>query len=169
MKEIRLNELNENLIETIGKEWMLVTAGTQDKFNTMTASWGGLGFLWNKNVAFIFIRPERYTYEFTEKQNTLTLAFLGKENKLIYDVCGSQSGRNIDKIKETGLIPIFTEQGNITFEQARLTLECKKLYTTNFKEEGFTDKFLLEKWYGNGHGNLHSMYIMEITHVWIKE
>ena len=74
----------------------------------MTASWGGIGWLWNKTVAFVFIRPERYTYEFVEKNDYLTLSFLGEENKKIHAVCGSKSGRNIDKVKETGLKPVFT-------------------------------------------------------------
>lgn len=66
MKKIEVSELNDNVFTTIGKEWMLVTAGTKDKFNMMTASWGCLGWLWNKPVAVMFIRPERYTHEFIE-------------------------------------------------------------------------------------------------------
>ena len=89
---------------------MLVTAGTKEKFNTMTASWGGTGVLWGKTVAFIFIRPERYTYEFIKKCDTLTLSFLGEENKAIHKVCGSKSGRDTDKIAETGLKPVLTEK-----------------------------------------------------------
>lgn len=69
MKRIEIKDLTENFFESISKEWMLVTAGTPEHFNTMTASWGGIGFLWNKPVAFVFIRPERYTYEFAEKMN----------------------------------------------------------------------------------------------------
>lgn len=103
MKEINVSQLQDNLFDAIGKEWMLVTAGTAEKFNTMTASWGGTGILWGKPVAFLFIRPERYTYEFIEKGETLTLSFLGEENKDIHKVCGSKSGRDTDKIAETGL------------------------------------------------------------------
>ena len=73
MKKLEVKDLKENFFEAIGKEWMLVTAGTKEKFNTMTASWGGIGWLWNKPVAFVFIRPERYTYEFVEKNDHLTL------------------------------------------------------------------------------------------------
>ena len=76
MQELAIKDLTENFFEAIGKEWMLVTSGSKEKFNTMTASWGGIGFLWNKAVAFIFIRPERYTYEFIEKNDMLTLSFL---------------------------------------------------------------------------------------------
>ena len=93
MKEINVSELKDNMFDAISKEWMLVTAGTQEKFNMMTASWGGTGVLWAKPVAFIFIRPERYTYQFIEEGETLTLSFLGEEHKDIHKICGSKSGR----------------------------------------------------------------------------
>ena len=108
MKKLEVKDLKENFFEAIGKEWMLVTDGTKEKFNTMTASWGGIGWLWNKPVAFVFIRPERYTYEFVEKNDYLTLSFLGEENKKIHAVCGSKSGRNIDKVKK--LLSMFEEK-----------------------------------------------------------
>ena len=91
--------------------------------------------LWNKPVAFVFIRPERYTYEFIEKSDYLTLSFLGEANKKVHAICGSKSGRDMDKVKATGLKPVFTEQGNVFFEQARLILECKKLYADNIKPD----------------------------------
>lgn len=101
MKEINVSELKDNMFDAISKEWMLVTAGTQEKFNMMTASWGGTGVLWAKPVAFIFIRPERYTYQFIEEGETLTLSFLGEEHKDIHKICGSKSGRDIDKVAAT--------------------------------------------------------------------
>ena len=166
MKKLEVKDLKENFFEAIGKEWMLVTVGTKEKFNTMTASWGGIGWLWNKPVAFVFIRPERYTYEFVEKNDYLTLSFLGEENKKIHAVCGSKSGRNIDKVKEAGLKPVFTEKGNVLFEQARLSLECKKLYADTIKPECFLDKESIEKWYGGAHGGFHKMYIVEIENIY---
>lgn len=168
MKEIKVNELKDNLFETISKEWMLVTAGTKEKFNTMTASWGGTGFLWNKPVAFIFIRPERYTFDFIEQNDYLTLSFLGEEHKDVHKICGSKSGRDIDKVKETGLLPLFTENGSITFEQSRLTFECKKLYADMIKPENFIDKSIIDKWYGGAHGGFHKMYVVEIVKVLVK-
>lgn len=167
MKRIEIKDLTENFFESISKEWMLVTAGTPEHFNTMTASWGGIGFLWNKPVAFVFIRPERYTYEFAEKNECLTLSFLGDENRQIYNICGSKSGRDTDKVKETGLKPLPTPDENITFEQSRLTLECRKLYSRMLEPESFIDKQPLEKWYGENNG-MHKMYIVEIVNVWKK-
>ena len=159
MKKLEVKDLKENFFEAIGKEWMLVTAGTKEKFNTMTASWGGIGWLWNEPVAFVFVRPERYTYEFIEKSDYLTLSFLGEANKKIHAVCGSKSGRDTDKVKATGLKPVFTEQ-------ARLSLEGRKLYADNIKPECFLDKESLEKWYDDAHGGFHKMYIVEIENIW---
>ena len=169
MKSISIKELSDNFFETIGKEWMLVTAGTQESFNTMTANWGGIGFLWNKPVVYVFIRPERYTFEFMEKREYFTLSFLGEEHKDVHKICGSKSGREVDKIKTTELKPLFTEKGNVLFEQARLSLECRKLYTDVMKEEAFLDPAILKQWYDGGHGGLHHIYVAEITSVWTKE
>ncbi len=169
MKPIAIKDLNENFFQTIGKEWMLVTAGDKEQFNTMTASWGSIGFLWNKPVVFVFIRPERYTFEFIEKSEYFTLSFLGEENKAIHKICGSKSGREVDKVKETGLKPIITEKGNIFFEQGRLNLECRKLYSDTIKEECFIELEACKQWYGGVHGGFHHMYIAEITGAWIKE
>lgn len=169
MKKIAVKDLNENFIQAIGKEWMLVTAGTKDSFNTMTASWGGIGFLWNKPVVFVFVRPERYTHEFMEQNNSFTLSFLGEENKSVHKVCGSKSGRDIDKVKETGIKPIISEKGNILFEQARLTLECSKLYKDELKKENFLDQSLPKQWYDAAHGGYHTVYVAEITDVWVKD
>lgn len=168
MTAISIKDLNESFIEVIGKEWMLVTAGDREHFNTMTASWGGIGFLWNKPVVFVFIRPERYTFEFIEKNEYFTLSFLGEENKAIHKICGSKSGREVDKVKETGLTPIVTEKGNILFKQGRLSLECRKLYTTKLKEREFLDPTVYKQWYGGGHGELHHVYVAEITSAWVK-
>lgn len=165
MKQIAINKLTENFFETISKEWMLITAGDKDSFNTMTANWGGIGYLWNKPVVFIFVRPERYTFEFTEKTDYFTISFLGKENKAIHKVCGFMSGREVDKVKETGLKPIVTEKGNILFEQGRLSLECRKLYSGTLKKDGFIDSSLYEQWYTT-HGGLHHVYVAEITGAW---
>lgn len=168
MKKISVSELKDNMFDAIGKEWMLVTAGTPEKFNMMTASWGGTGILWGKPVAFIFIRPERYTYEFIEKGDTLTLSFLGEAHRDIHKICGSQSGRDIDKVAASGLKPYVTENGNIAYEQARLILECKKLYADFIDADNFVDKLLISRWYGEGHGGFHKMYIIEIQNVLVE-
>lgn len=167
MKKIDIRGLNENVFEAIGKEWMLVTAGNMDKFNTMTASWGCLGWLWNKPVAVAFIRPERYTHEFIEDGELLTLSFLGHSEtaRKAYNFCGSKSGRDYDKAKETGLRPIATELGSVAFEQARLTLECRKLYKDSIKPEMFISPDIAQ-WYGGAKGGYHDVYVLEIVNAY---
>ncbi len=170
MKKTEIARLGaEDVIEMIGKEWMLVSAGTPEHFNTMTASWGGMGFLWNKPVAFVFVRPERYTYGFIEEQERMTLSFLGGQHRDILNFCGTKSGRDYDKAKETGLLPIATELGSVTFEQARLTVEGRKLYRTEMHAEDFLDKDVLARWYNSGPGgSLHVVYVIEIENVYEK-
>ena len=164
MERIDMRDLNDNVFETIGKEWMLVTAGNEEKFNMMTASWGCLGWLWNKPVAVVFIRPERYPHQFIEENDTLTLQFLGNSEKArqAYNFCGSKSGRDFDKAHEAGLTPVTLEGGEVTFEEARLTLVCRKLYKDTLKEENMIDKQLTQ-WYGEKHGGYHDVYVLEIT------
>lgn len=168
MKVIDITALDENFIRTIGKEWMLVTAGGRDGFNTMTASWGGTGWLWNRPVVFVFVRPERYTYGFMEQNPSFTLSFLEEENRNILTFCGTKSGRDTDKVKETGLKPVFTDSGNVLFEQSRLSLECRKLFKVRMDECNFLDKSIVERWYGVKEGGFHEMYIAEIERAYLN-
>lgn len=169
MEKIDLKALGAPLVERIAKEWMLVTAGTADEWNTMTASWGGVGWLWNRPVAFVFVRPERYTHEFIERHEHLTLSFLSPDERDVLSFCGSHSGRDCDKAQATGLRPRQTPGGSVTFEQARLTLECRKLFKTEMTAADFLDKECLERWYGPGKGqSLNTVYVVEIEHAYSK-
>lgn len=160
---------SENAFELIGKEWMLVTAGTQNNFNTMTASWGGIGWLWNKPVAFIFIRPERYTHGFIEANDRLTLSFYGEDYRKALQICGSKSGRDINKVEATGLTPEVLETGTMTFAEARMTLDCRKLFKSSMEEKNFLDKAVLERWYNDQPGGgLHDIYVVEIEGLYTK-
>ena len=138
--EIEPGKIQENTFELIGRQWMLITAGSVDNFNTMTASWGGLGYLWNAPVAFIFIRPHRYTYRFVEANQYFTLSFFDLKYKHILNYCGTHSGKDVDKIKECGLIPVESETGSVYFEQAKLVVECEKIYFNDIDPKHFADK-----------------------------
>lgn len=164
MYEIDLREISRSPVRLIGDEWMLVTAGTPEKFNTMTASWGGLGFLWNKPVAFVFIRPQRYTFEFAEAQEGMTLSFFETKYRPMLTLCGSTSGRQIDKVAQSGLTPWTTPAGLVAFEEASLVLEGSKLYAQRLDEKSFLDSSLPVQWYKAG--DFHQLYIVEITHTW---
>jgi len=166
-KKITYKEFNAEAIKLIGDDWMLVAAGNfTSKFNMMTANWGGLGWLWNKPVAFIFVRPQRYTYEFTERESYFTLTFFEEKHRDILKLMGSKSGRDMDKMKNSGFTPFETENKSIAFKEARIILECKKIYATKINSTDFIDKELDNKVYPKK--DYHTMYIGEITNIWVK-
>ena len=149
--------------EVFDKDWALLTAGEKGGFNSMTVSWGAMGFMWGKPSVTVYIRPQRYTMELVDKNDYFTLSFYG-DNKAIHKVCGSKSGRDTDKTAETGLTPVF-DGGAVYFNEARLVIICKKLYLQQMKEECFTDKEPL-RWYDN---DLHNIVIGKIEKVLVKE
>lgn len=169
MKETTIDALSkEDIIELIARQWMLVTAGTRDSYNTMTANWGGIGFIWNRNVAFVFVRPERYTHEFIDREDILTLSFYAEEYRKALNVCGTKSGRDIDKAAVTGLTPEELPSGTMTFSQARLTLQCRKLFKTEMEDADFIDRSIVDRWYA-GHGGFHTVYVVEIEKVFAND
>jgi flavin reductase (DIM6/NTAB) family NADH-FMN oxidoreductase RutF len=164
-KNIKPTEIYDNAIQMIGNDWMLITAGDLDHFNTMTAAWGGLGFLWKEPMATIFIRPQRYTYEFVEKYKEFTLSFFDKEHHDALKICGTRSGRDTDKMKETGLTALVSDRGNIYFKEARLVIECRKVYYDDIDPALFLDPEI-DRLYPIG--DYHRMYIGFITNCMIK-
>lgn len=163
MNRISPFDLNDNVFKLLDKDWMLVTAGTMEHKNTMTASWGHLGIMWNLPVAICYIRPQRYTYEFANEYADYTLSFFEEKDRKILQFCGSKSGRDHDKFKETGLLPFTTENGNIGYEQARLILECRKIYQDDFKAENFLRPEIAKKNYPKN--DFHRFYFGEIINV----
>lgn len=166
MKEINPKELSFNPFYMISDEWMLVTAGDEKKFNTMTASWGGVGVMWGKNVVSAVIRPQRYTRILIEAEKYFTLSVYDEQYRPALSLCGSKSGRDVDKAKETGLTPVFTEKAPY-FEQAKLVLVCRKLYVQQINPACFVDKSCDEKWYANK--DYHYQYVAEIEKVLVRE
>jgi len=163
-REISAKEIKDNAIKLISDEWMLISVGDEEKHNMMTASWGFLGEMWGKDCAICAIRPTRHTYSLIETSETFALVFMG-EGHSSHKICGSKSGRDIDKVSETGLHPIF-ENGAMYFEEARLVIFCKKLYADTLKPENFIDTNSDVKWYNDDY---HKMYYGEIQKVLIRE
>lgn len=161
-KEIAAKDLNENFIKAIADEWMLVSAGDKDKFNMMTASWGFAGEMWGADSMITVIRPQRYTMEFINNNDYFALSFLG-DKKDVHKICGSKSGRDIDKMNIEGLTPIFADN-TVYFEEARMVIILKKQYVQQMDEACFTDKEPL-RWYN---GDLHYTVIGRIEKVLIK-
>ncbi len=160
LKQIDPLEIKENAIHLISKDWMLVTAGTIDAYNTMTASWGALGELWHKKVAICYIRPVRHTYEFVEKQDDFTLTFFDEKYRDVLKYCGHKSGRDADKMAIPELTAVKSDSGAVYFAEAKLVIECHKLYTHDLDPERFLDASIEEEYPNKDY---HRMYIGEIT------
>ena len=162
------SELSDNIFDLIGKDWMLITAAdpATGAVNTMTASWGCAGILWNKPVGICFIRPQRYTYAFTEAADTMTFSFFTEDYRKALQYCGSHSGRDGDKLAATGLTVAETDDGTPYIEEARLVLVCRKLYADDLKEGCFLDPALLSNYKAKDY---HRFYICEITEVLVRE
>ncbi|MEG0710950.1 MAG: flavin reductase [Niameybacter sp.] len=162
---IQPEALEKNPFQLIGKDWMLVTAEADGKANTMTASWGGLGVMWGKNVAYVVIRPQRYTKTFIDASDRFSLSFYPESFKKELGYLGKVSGRDEDKIAKAGLTLAHAGETPY-FEEANLVLVCKKLYAQEFKPECFIEDGLDEKWYPNK--DYHVMYVVEVEEVLVK-
>ncbi|MEI3200303.1 MAG: flavin reductase family protein [Lachnospiraceae bacterium] len=163
---IKPEELQKNPFTMIGKEWLLITAEKDGKANTMTASWGGVGVLWGKNVATLYIRPQRYTKEFVDASDTLSLSVLDESFRKTLNYLGTVSGRDENKIEKAGLT-VAHEGDTPYFAEANTVLICKKLYAQDLKPECFLDAASDEKWYPKK--DYHTMYICEIEKVLTKQ
>ena len=163
---IDVKVLQANPWKMIGDEWMLITAEKAGKVNTMTASWGGVGIMWGKTVATVYIRPQRYTKEFVDAGRSFTLSFFGGREKKAMGHLGSVSGRDeSDKIVNAGL-HITEVDGQPSFEEAELVLVCRKLYAQEMKPDCFFGSEEIEKWYPDK--DFHTMYIAEIVKAYQK-
>ena len=174
LKEISFEELNLNPMTMIGREWMLITAGNEERgYNTMTAAWGHLGAIWDLPgrkghlpTACIYVRPQRYTKEFVDREETFSLTVFDESWKKQLAYLGTVSGRDENKIEKAGLTPVFGE-GTTWFEEAKLVLVCRKLYRQELKEDCFTDPELVDRNYPGR--DFHTMYIGVIMKVLVSE
>ena len=159
---IKPQELTENTFQLIGSDWMLVTAQNNDKVNTMTASWGGFGIMWGKPVAYVVIRPQRYTREFVDAADGFTLTFFPDGYKKELGYLGKVSGRDEDKISKAGLT-VVSNDGYPYFEEGNLVLKVKKLFRQRYTEDSFIDQSIIDKMYPEK--DFHYLYICEIEEI----
>lgn len=176
MKSIRPEAIPDNVFKLIGKDWMLVSACTTredeegniitGRPNTMTASWGGMGVMWNKNVATLYIRPSRYTKELLDASDCFSLSILPDKYRTALNYCGSHSGRDGDKFREAKLKVNY--MNNVPWvDEARLVIFCRKLYSQEISPYGFVEEKLCKQNYKND--DFHTMYIGEIEKVIIDQ
>jgi flavin reductase (DIM6/NTAB) family NADH-FMN oxidoreductase RutF len=164
--EIKPEDIRDNPFKLIGGDWMLITAGDLKSFNTMTASWGSLGVLWEKNVAFCFVRPTRYTYEFMNRHEAFSLSFFPKEFRNVLTYCGSHSGKQVNKVAHCGITPAQGSMDDVYFTEARMVLECRKIYFSDINPSAFLDQTLADIY---PEKDYHRMFIGEIVRALERE
>ena len=163
-------ELQDNFIELIGDQWMLITAGNSGSFNTMTASWGAMGNMWSRPAAFIFVRESRYTYQFLENSGSYTLSFYDEGYRRAMEIIGSRSGRDGDKVAEAGLTPMEMPAGNMAFAEARMIIECDKMFAQPIDPANLAGDYkpaITGEAY-TAETTKHVMFIGDIKSVWVK-
>ncbi len=166
-QKIDIKKLADNPVSLFADNWFVVSAGDSTAFNPMTISWGALGHVWGEPAVTIYIRNSRHTYPFIDNGKYFVLNAFDEEYRDKVKFIGSNSGRDLDKVKETGLTPKFTENGNPYFDEARLVIECEKIYFDDIVpaqlfEEG-------QKMYSADSDETHRMFIGRIINVWEKK
>lgn len=165
-KKSDLMDLKINPFKMIGSDWFLITGGNKlADYNTMTASWGSFGEMWGKHIFICGIRPNRKTFNYVDNDEYFSISFFNEKYREMLKFCGSHSGRDYDKAKETGITPAMLEN-TVTFEEAEMVFICRKMYAQNLDENLFTDKSAL-KFYAND--PYHKIYMSEIIDVYVKE
>jgi len=159
LEKIAPQAIKGNPFEMIGRDWFLLTAGDKNGFNTMTAGWGYLGVLWGRPAAIVLVRPSRYTYDFMNGGDTFTISFFGQNYRKELALCGSKSGRDVDKVKETGLTPVFAECGAPYFAEAETVLVCKRRFERDLTAGDMPEADRKQFFAG---GDYHKMYFAEI-------
>lgn len=157
-------QLNTDILQIFNKDWALVTAGNKDKFNTMTIGWGGLGTLWSKPVATVYVKPIRYTHEFLESNEYFTVSFFDEQYRKALGLLGTLSGRDSDKVAQSGLTPLFVDNG-VTFAEAYVTLVCKKIYRQDMDLDAMP-QFAIDRYYQTEAP--HTMFVGEVVDVITK-
>ncbi len=154
-------EFTMDIFRQFDKKWALLTAGTEAAFNTMTISWGGLGTIWNKPVATVYVRESRYTHKFMDENEYFTVSFYSDKFKKELGVLGSKSGRDMDKMGASGLTPVKAGE-SVSFKEAEVTLVCRKLFRQRLLSENMPKEVVKTMYADN---DLHDMYIGEVVDI----
>ena len=154
-------EFNTEIFSQFDKKWALLTAGAESSFNTMTISWGGLGTLWGKPVATVYVRTSRYTHDFMDANEYFTISFFPEEYKQILGVLGSKSGRDMDKMKDSGLSAVKAGD-SVSFKEAEVTLVCRKMFKQELSVANMPADVAKAMYEGQAP---HDMYIGEVVEI----
>ena len=172
-KKIDLWEYAGHILSHVGKG-ILVTAKADGPANPMTIGWGTLGVEWSKPIFTVFVRQSRHTKALLDQNGefTINVPLEGADVKKILGVCGSKSGRDMDKVAELGLH--LEEAERITAPGIRelpLTLECKVIYQQD-QDLSLLEPGIRQRSYPMGtaeENNFHTAYYGEVVAAYIIE
>ena len=168
LKPIDVKSLSTDILHVFDNQKALLTAGTPERLNTMTIGWAQMGTVWGTPMCTVYVRPERYTYDFMEEQDYFTVSVLPLDHKkttMVY--CGTKSGRDVDKVKDCGLTVSFGEGNAPYIEEAEWVLVCKKVYAQDLAAEHILEQDLISPYYG-AKGNWHKMYMGKVVEAYKK-
>ena len=164
-EKVNFSEVQNEMYEKLSKEGCLLLVGTKEHHNNMTIGWATHGVLWSKPVIISYVKPTRYTYEFSNKYDTFSICYFENDRETL-KICGTKSGRNINKDEVCNLHPVLLD-GEIAYEEASLVITCKKLYQDDFKKENFLDMSIYDKRYFDDLP--HRFYVGEVINVYRKK
>ena len=156
-----MKEFMEKAFRLFDKDWALVTAGTADNFNTMTISWGGLGTIWGKPTATVYVKPLRHTHSFLDSNEYFTVSFFDEKYRRDLSLLGTLSGRDCDKVAKTALTPVCVGE-SVSFREAKITLLCKKIYRQDLSLDTMP-QYAVDTYYLNEAP--HTMYIGQLIDI----
>ena len=164
---VDLKTLTPEIFRVFGSQNALLTAGDKSGCNTMTIGWCQLGRLWSIPVCTVYVRPERYTYAFMESHDYFTVSVLPASHKqTTMQLCGTKSGRDVDKVKACGLTLRRGAGDAPFFDEAEWVLVCRKLYAQDLDESCVLDERVLHH-YG-AKGGWHRAYTGEVVEAYTK-
>lgn len=164
--KVPFEKFDYSAFKMINLDWLQITAMADDKVNTMTASWGGIGEMWGKYCAFIFIRPQRFTKTLVDRSQSLTLQVLPETMRDTMRYFGTKSGADEDKIANSK-VTVVKDGSHVYFEESDVVLKCTKLFSQELDLKKAMDNPVVGKWYGNR--DFHTMYIVAIDSVEVSK
>lgn len=165
-EEIDFLKIPVEVFNLIGKRWMLITAGDFENHNSMTASWGGFGVLWHKPVVSLYVRPQRYTKKFLDKEDLFTISFYEDRFKNELSFFGTNSGKDVNKDEKTNFKPKNFFNAT-SYEQASLVFVCKKLYCNQLNPDGILNPEIKTNFYKQK--DYSFLYVGEILKAFSKK
>jgi len=166
MKKINPEDLQLHPFLLLDQTWALLVAGKEQP-NPMTVSWGGFGTLWNKPMITVYVRPTRYTFGLLNQHSEFSLNFLSETYRQALNLCGSKSGRAINKWEKTGLHPLAGETIAVPrVQEAFLSFECRILAWQDFDPSRFLQSEIENNY---PRQDYHRIYWGEPLAIWLRE